>query len=79
MHRRVFSIVKPAHQKLLGVLLDRWPEAMTKDELAEAAGYSPTSGGFFNLCGRLRTLGLIDYPRPGEARAEDILFPENRI
>src|SRR5690606_8232293 len=26
---------------------------------------SPTSGGYFNNLGRLRSCGLIDYPEPG--------------
>lgn len=26
--------------------------------------------------GRLRTLGLVNYPRPGLMRAADLLFPE---
>jgi hypothetical protein len=35
----------------------------------------PTSGGFANLLGTLRTMGMIDYPSSGRAKAEDILFP----
>jgi hypothetical protein len=34
-----------------------------------------TSSAFANNLGRLRTLGLIDYPRPGLVRADERLFP----
>lgn len=47
-----------------------------KDDLAVATGQSPTSGGYFNNLGRLRSLGLIDYPRPGFVVAKSVLFLE---
>jgi uncharacterized protein len=39
--------------------------ALHKTQVAALAGVSPTSGSFANNLGRLRTLGLIDYPQPG--------------
>lgn len=36
-----------------------------KETLAAVCGVSPTSGGYFNNLGRLRSCGLIDYPEPG--------------
>jgi hypothetical protein len=39
-----------------------WP---TRTQVAAAAGYSPSSGGFANLLGTLRTAGLVDYPATG--------------
>lgn len=39
------------------------------------AAYSIGGGGFNNPLGRLRTLGLIDYPSTGYAVALDVLFP----
>lgn len=47
----------------------------TNEQVAFMAGYSPGSGGFNNLKGSLRTLGLIDYPASGQVRAADWLFP----
>lgn len=35
---------------------------------------SPTSGGYFNNLGALRTLGVIDYPSPGRVVALPVLF-----
>ena len=45
--------------KILTVLAEAWPTSLSKDDLAEAAGYSPVGGGFNNPLGRLRTLGLV--------------------
>lgn len=33
------------------------------------------AGAFNNPRGRLKTLGLIEYPQPGMVRAKDLLFP----
>jgi hypothetical protein len=40
-------------------------EQPTRPQVGVAAGYSPSSGGFANLLGTLRTLGMIDYPASG--------------
>lgn len=45
------------------------------EQLAEQSGYT-INGHFTNMRGRLRSLGLADYPRPNEVRATDLLFPE---
>lgn len=57
-------------------VLSALPEGATlsKSEVAEAAGYSATSGGFGNLLGSLRTLKIIDYPSPGHVAAEGWVF-----
>ena len=47
-------------------------------ELAEAVGMEASGGGFRNPLGRLRTLGLIEYPDRGRVRARDVLFLEGR-
>ena len=36
---------------------------------------SPTSSGFSNNLGRLRSLGLVDYPESGTVAATPLLFP----
>lgn len=51
-----------------------YPADIAKDALAEAIGQSPTSGGYFNNLGRLRSLGVIDYPAPGRVVALPVLF-----
>jgi hypothetical protein len=67
VHERWLAIVPPAQQKILEALIAIHPEPITKDELAARVDVSPTSGGYFNNLGRLRTLGAIDYPTKGSA------------
>lgn len=67
----------PAPQaRVLEALAAIYPEAIAKDALAEQLGVSPTSGGYFNNLGALRSLGVIDYPSPGMVAATDLLFPD---
>lgn len=72
----VLGRLKGPEAKLLRYLLNAHPQEMSNSELAEVAGYDPTSGGFKNPRSRLRTLGLVDYVAGGETRANDFLFPE---
>lgn len=46
-------------------------DAADKAMIAAHAGVSPTSGGYFNNLGRLRSAGLIDYPSGGTAALTD--------
>lgn len=71
----VRSVLNTPQQTVLEAILQRWPAEVSRDEIAEASGYSSSGGGFNNILGRLRSFGLIDYPRTGFARAEDWLFP----
>jgi hypothetical protein len=75
LHRHILGRLSAPQGKVLEPILRAYPDALTKDQIAEAAGYSVSSGGFNNLMGSLRTLAFIDYPKPGTVRAEDILFP----
>jgi len=61
---------------IIRALIDIYPESIGKEELAERIGVSPTSGGYFNNLGGLRTLGVIDYPAPGTVAAQPVLFLE---
>lgn len=74
LHDEVCAKVSGSQAKILRALIDIYPADMAKDDIAEATGQSPTSGGFFNNLGRLRSLGFIEYPTQGRARAADILF-----
>lgn len=73
LHEKVKNVLGDRHWKILKPLIDAYPEALSTQEIAAAAGYE-VSGNFNNLKGRLRTLGLIDYPRPNYSQASDILF-----
>lgn len=74
LQAQVLSRLKPAKRRIVEVLLESHPESMVKDELARRTGQSPTSGGFKNNLGNLRTLKIIEYPEVGAARASDKLF-----
>lgn len=61
--------LKAAERKLLLCLLDAYPEPMTRDQLAEASGYSAGSSHFGNSLGRLRSLQLVS--RGADIRVDD--------
>lgn len=60
-----------AQSRILGALVEAWPNAITKDELADRTGYVADGGGFNNALGRLRRLELISGSQ--ELRAADTL------
>jgi hypothetical protein len=75
VQQAVLARLPAPQQRLLSILISEWPNSLTREQLAEEAGYSPTSGGFANLLGKLRTGALIDYPDKGHVVALDVLFP----
>jgi DNA helicase HerA-like ATPase len=58
--------------------LKRQMAATIERALAEAARYAVNTGGYNNPRGRLRSLGLIEYPQPGFVVARPLLFLESR-
>jgi hypothetical protein len=76
LHNEVAAKVSATQAKILRELIAIYPDHLGKDELAGRTGQSPTSGGYFNNLGRLRSLGFIEYPSAGQARAADVLFLE---
>lgn len=46
-------------RKILQPLIDAWPNTLSKEALADVAGYTPVGGGFNNPLSRLRTLELV--------------------
>lgn len=76
LHASWLRIVSTSQAAILEALLEAYPESIAKDDLADRVGVSRTSGGYFNNLGHLRTLGAIDYPQKGFARAAEILFPK---
>jgi hypothetical protein len=51
------SALGKAERVVLGILLEAWPDPVTREVLAERSGYSETS--LRNPLGRLRTLDLV--------------------
>ena len=76
LHERCLSVVANSHKRILRVLLDRHPEMLSKPDLAAEVRMTDKGGAFNNYLGKLRTLGMVEYPSPGHVRASDLLFPE---
>lgn len=75
VHEHWLEVVSEPQRKILAALIDAHPDPLDKDALAELINVSPTSGGYFNNLGRLRTLGAIDYPTPGKAALTKYVMP----
>ncbi len=60
-----------AERKILTVLVNARGQALTKQQVADAAGYEVSGGGFQNALSRSRTLELI--AGKGELRASATL------
>lgn len=75
VHEHWLDVVTNPQRSILEALIARHPEAIEKDSLAEEVGVSPTSGGYFNNLGRLRTLGAIDYPQRGHVALTRHVMP----
>lgn len=70
------SLKKKAEREVLQVLVDAWPDALDREEIAERteSRYEPTGGGFRNALGKLRTLDLAEGMNP--MKASDALFDD---
>lgn len=78
LHRTLQERLAAPQWRILQALIERYPEAVPKVALADLAGTSHNSSGYANNLGALRTLGFIDYPRPGHVVALPVLFLEGR-
>ncbi|WP_071289335.1 ATP-binding protein [Mycolicibacterium llatzerense] len=78
LHRRINEAVRESKWRILKALIDAYPSALSRTELAERAGISPSSSGYANNLGALRTLGLLGYPHKGHVAATDVLFLHGR-
>lgn len=77
LHRawRICPALRPAHVRILDVVIDLFPADISREELAEATGVSPNSSSFKNDVSRLSSMGLIEYPQNGRVQASELLFP----
>ncbi len=76
LHEAWTHRVSSSQAALLREVIAIYPQDIEKGDLAERAGVSATSGGYFNNLGRLRTMGAIAYPQSGRVVATNLLFPE---
>jgi hypothetical protein len=75
---RVEKVLTGPEWKILAVLIDAYPNALTRDQVAEGARYSAEGSAFRNPLSHLSSLGLVEYPSPGEVAATSSLFLEGR-
>ena len=76
LHEAWYKKISSSQQKILRFLIDNYPNEYSRADVAEALEVSITSGGYGNNLSGLRTLGTIDYPKPGFVVATKLLFPE---
>lgn len=77
LQQAVLERLDGPERRVLGVLIEAYPYALSKQTVGTEAGYqvgAKVGGTFGNVLGRLRSLGLIDYPAAGQAKACDVLF-----
>ncbi len=82
LQEAVYARLDGPEGRVLEVLVANYPAALTKRDVGELAGYTVgdrVGGTYGNILGRLRSLGLIDYPSPGEVIALPVLFLEGAL
>jgi hypothetical protein len=78
LQRRVMERLPGPERRILEVIIAACPKPLANDDCARRAGYEPGGGAYNNPRGRLRSLGLIEYPQSGYVRARDLLFLEGK-
>ena len=77
LHERLCQKLGGPEAKLLRELISIYPSSISKEELGARLGYTNVrSGGFSEPVGRLRALGIAEYPQKNEVKAADWLFLE---
>lgn len=67
-----------AERRILRVVLEQYPRAVSVDQIGRATNYKASGGAFTAARGRLRAMGVVRYPAPGLVQATDVLFPERQ-
>jgi hypothetical protein len=77
LQERIMGLVGGVFAKVLKVLIESYPDPIERTTLAQATDYThPQSTGFVKAIGRLRSLGLAEYPSAGTIKASSMLFFE---
>jgi hypothetical protein len=75
LHAHWIRKIGETRGRILSALIQAYPNALTKEDLAAQVGASATSSTFANNVSSLRTLGVVDYPGRGLVIATPLLFP----
>lgn len=76
LQRRWLAYLNAYEGDLLRVLIERYPQVLSREALSKASGRSFSSSAFGNAVASLKSLGLVAYPREGHVQATTLLFPE---
>lgn len=72
----ILSKLPRPQANILKNLIDNYPNPLSREATAIGSNQSPTSSGFTNNLGALRSLGVIDYPDSKTVVALPVLFLE---
>lgn len=76
LQREVMGMLSGPEQRILQPVLDAYPKAISNEECAAAANYSPDGTAYTNPRSHLRSLTLIEYAGSGQLKAAKWLFLE---
>ncbi len=76
LHEAIRSKISGPQWAILEVLIDIYPNAIKRENLAPRAGQSPDSSGYRANISTLSGFGFVTYPQTGSVKAADILFIE---
>jgi hypothetical protein len=74
LQEAIFRMVSGPQATLLACLIAVYPQSLSREELAEAAGVSILSSGFEKNVSTLKSFELVGYPDKGHVVALPVLF-----
>jgi hypothetical protein len=75
LHAAWYRKLTGPQRRVLEVLVEMYPRAIDKADLAPRVGYTE-NGTYNNILGALRSLGVVEYPQKRVVAASSLLFPE---
>jgi len=79
LHEMVLARLAPGDREVLQPALDHYPDALTRDDLAEICGVHTRTKSHTNRISKLKSLGVLCYPRSGTVQASDAMFVNGAI
>jgi hypothetical protein len=71
---RIYDVVGSKRAHILRELVEVYPEALSREELASRLDVHPRTGSYLKGLAYLRDLELVEYPRSGEVVASRLMF-----
>jgi hypothetical protein len=69
------GMLKPQEARVFDAIYERYPEEISRRELAEVVGLSPTASTLNVYIGGVAAYGIVETTSPGHVKAADWLFP----